>query len=85
MLDVREHEELLLAALPRALHIPMNEIPRRLGELDPRRRVVVLCHHGIRSAVIAGWLDAQGFTDVANLGGGIDAWAREVDPSVGSY
>lgn len=78
VLDVREHVELQLAALPDVVHIPMHEVPRRLGELDPDAPLVVLCHHGVRSMSVARYLAERDFDDVANLTGGIDAWSRDV-------
>jgi rhodanese-related sulfurtransferase len=47
--------------------------------------IVVFCHHGMRSAQVVAWLRGQGWTNVLNMNGGIDAWARQVDPSVGLY
>lgn len=85
VLDVREPEEVALARFPGALHVPMQDVPARLGELDPQQEVVVVCHHGMRSAHVAGFLEAQGFTRVLNLTGGIDAWSLLVDPSVPRY
>ena len=85
VLDVREPEELAIASFPDALHIPMGDIPSRLTELDPDRAVVVLCHHGIRSAQVAGYLSRMGFEHVYNLVGGIDEWSLEVDPAVARY
>jgi rhodanese-related sulfurtransferase len=85
LLDVREPEELLLARLPGALHIPMGEVPGRLHELDPDAEIVVFCHHGIRSAQVAQFLAQRDFAHVANLAGGIDAWSVSVDPSVPRY
>ena len=86
VLDVREPEELELAALSGALHIPMRELPLRVGELPRDRDLAVLCHHGVRSAHVVGWLRAvQGFDRVQNVEGGIDAWSVEVDPSVPRY
>lgn len=85
LLDVREPEELLLARLPGALHIPMGEVPGRLHELDPDAEIVVLCHHGIRSASVAQFLAQRDFARVVNLAGGIDAWSAAVDPSVPRY
>jgi rhodanese-related sulfurtransferase len=78
ILDVREPVELTLASLPGVVHIPMREIPRRLEELDPDARIVVMCHHGVRSQHVAIWLVEQDFSDVSNLRGGIDAWSREL-------
>ena len=89
VLDVREPIEIATAQVaPRGfklVHIPMNEIPGRLGQLDPGRAVAVLCHHGARSQRVAMFLQANGFDTVANIAGGIEAWARELDPSVPRY
>jgi len=85
LLDVREAWELEIARLPEALHIPMAQIPARLGELDRRRDVVVMCRSGGRSLNVARFLDAQGFPSVANLTGGILAWRRDVDPALATY
>ena len=89
VLDVREHVELQAASVKPAgfelVHIPMNEIPGRLGQLDPGRAVAVLCHHGNRSMRVAMFLQANGFDTLANIAGGIDAWSRELNPSVARY
>ncbi len=85
ILDVREPEEIALAAFPDATHIPMGEVPGRLSELDPQRETVVVCHHGIRSAQVAGYLATLGFARVLNLTGGIDAWSVTVDSAVPRY
>ncbi len=85
ILDVREPVEVALAAFPDAVHIPMGEVPTRLSELDPLRETVVMCHHGIRSAQVAGYLATRGFVRVLNLTGGIDAWSVSVDSSVPRY
>lgn len=84
LLDVREPSELRAAAIAGALHIPMRQVPGRVGELPRDKPILVLCHHGGRSQVVADWLAPQGF-DVANVAGGIDAWADEVDPSIAKY
>jgi len=85
VLDVREPWEVATASLPGAIAIPMGQIAARAGELDPSRPVVCVCHHGMRSMHVAMFLDRRGFEDVWNLTGGIDAWAREVDPSCPTY
>jgi rhodanese-related sulfurtransferase len=85
VLDVREGWELEIARLPGARHIPMNEIPARLGELDREAEVIVLCRSGGRSMQVAQFLERQGFRDAVNLTGGILAWGRDVDPSVSGY
>lgn len=85
LLDVREHEELERAALPFAKHIPMGQVPERLGELDAGSTIVVMCHGGVRSMRVATFLAANGFPHVVNLAGGIDAWAVEVDDTIPRY
>jgi rhodanese-related sulfurtransferase len=85
VLDVREPEEVAIAALPGTVHIPMNDIPARLAELDRDAEWVVMCHHGMRSAQVAMYLARMGFTRVANLSGGIEEWSLTVDPSVPRY
>lgn len=89
VLDVREPAELSTASIKpdgfELVAMPMNEIPQRLSELDPGRPVACLCHHGARSQRVAMFLNANGFTQVANIAGGIAAWTLEVDSSVPSY
>ena len=85
LLDVREHEELEHAALAFAKHIPMAQVPARLDELDNDATIVVMCHGGMRSAQVANFLAANGFSHVFNLAGGIDAWALEVDDTIPRY
>ena len=85
LLDVREPWELRLCAIEGTLHIPMGQIPARLGELDPARETVVICHHGVRSYQVAYFLERKGFQNIYNLSGGIDAWAREIDPAMAKY
>ncbi len=85
LLDVREHVELELAAIAGALHIPMREIPSRLADLERDTPLVVMCHGGGRSRQVAHYLASNGFTQVFNLRGGIDAWSTEIDPQVPRY
>jgi rhodanese-related sulfurtransferase len=85
LLDVREHWEYALCALAGSVHVPMREIPARLGEFDRSRPIVCVCHHGVRSLQVAMFLEHRGFESVFNLSGGIDAWAREVDRSMATY
>lgn len=85
VLDVREPDELALCAIAGAQPIPMGDIPRRVGELDPERETVCVCHHGVRSANVAAWLANAGFERVYNLTGGIDRWARDVEPTMARY
>ncbi len=89
VLDVREAIEFQFARVSgpgfELLHIPMHEIPGRLAELDPDRPIACLCHHGMRSQNVAMYLVRQGFAEVANIAGGIDAWSAERDPAVPRY
>jgi rhodanese-related sulfurtransferase len=74
-LDVREPAEVVEGTLPGTLNIPLGQLPGRLAELDPTRRVVVLCRSGGRSAHAAKLLVDVGFTDVVNLDGGMLAYS----------
>ena len=85
LLDVREPWEHRIAQLPQARLVPMNGVPQAAPSLDREREIVVACHHGMRSAAVAGWLKANGFRRVWNLAGGIDRWSLEVDGSVPRY
>jgi len=85
LLDVREPDEVEAAAVTEALHIPMREIPARIGELDRTVPLVVMCHSGGRSRRVADFLLGNGFSNVFNLRGGIDAWSTEIDPQVPRY
>lgn len=89
LLDVREPWEVNTAAarpddVP-LVCIPMNEVPGRLDELDRAEPVWVLCHHGMRSAQVAGFLERRGFAQVFNVAGGIDAWSIDVDRRIPRY
>ena len=85
LLDVRQDWETQLCRLPNAVHIPIEEIEYRTEELDPNTETVVYCHQGVRSAAVAEYLRQRGFRDVKNLAGGLDLWARTVDPSMRRY
>ena len=85
LLDVRDDWEHQLAHIAGALHIPMDQVPERLTELDRNTTLVVMCHTGGRSLAIANFLQQNGFTAVLNLKGGINAWATEIDTSLPRY
>jgi rhodanese-related sulfurtransferase len=93
VLDVREPWEIQTASVTEdgftLLHIPMREVPARVGELKQQfgadQPVVCLCHHGMRSLQVANFLAQSGFTAVVNLQGGIDAWSRQRDTAVPLY
>ena len=85
VLDVREPWEYAIAHLAGSRHIPLQELPRRLQELDPAAEFIVMCKVGGRSRHATEFLLAQGFARVSNLAGGIDAWTRDIDPALASY
>ncbi len=85
LLDVREPWEYAQVHVEGARHIPMGQIPERLAELDTGKNYVVMCHHGGRSQRVALFLASQGYARVANLAGGIDAWAEALDPALPRY
>lgn len=85
LLDVREPWEVAIVALPGSVHIPLAELPRRLGELDPGKPLVAMCKAGGRSRRAAEFLQSKGFQQVENLSGGIDAWIEQIDPDLPSY
>jgi len=87
LLDVRTAQELDIAKLDFADHIPMDEIQARIGELESRRdqEIIVMCHHGGRSAHVQGFLINAGFKNVRNLVGGIDVYASRIDTSLSRY
>ena len=93
VLDVREPWEVETSSVKpdgfTLLHIPMQSIPDRIAELKDRHGedhpIACLCHHGMRSLQVAHFLQQQGYADVVNLQGGIDAWSVSLDPSVARY
>lgn len=85
LLDVREPNEFQFASIENSVLIPLNQIPQRLGELNPQQEIVVICHHGVRSQQACMYLLNSGFEQVANLSGGIDAWSCDCDSSVPRY
>ena len=85
LLDVREPHEYSLAKIEGSTLIPLGTLPTSLNQLDPTDEIVALCHKGMRSADAVGFLLQQGFSNVKNLVGGIDAWSVEIDPSVPRY
>jgi rhodanese-related sulfurtransferase len=87
LLDVREIEEHLFAALPQSKLIPLGELGQRVGELTDWKgeEIVVYCHHGIRSLHAIGQLQYSGFANLRNLAGGLDRWSCEVDPAMPRY
>ncbi len=87
LLDCRETAEVETACIANSMHVPMGEIPSRLPELEGHAdaRIVVYCHHGVRSLQVVAFLREQGFEDVLSLAGGIDRWSEEIDQDVPRY
>jgi len=83
--DVREPFEIKYGNIPGSVLVPVNQIQQKLSELQADHEIVVICHHGVRSQMVAGFLEHSGFTRIYNLIGGIDAWSQEVDSSVPRY
>lgn len=89
LIDVREPQELAIAALTRFENLPLSDYSEWADTItqrfDPAVETIVMCHHGMRSAQMCQWLAQQGFTHVKNLVGGIDAYACMIDPSIPRY
>jgi rhodanese-related sulfurtransferase len=85
ILDVREAGEIAICSFENSINIPMNLIPDSLDELPGESPLVVICHSGMRSQQVTIWLRQMGYENAANLQGGIDAWARQVDRSMPVY
>lgn len=86
LLDVREPWELAKASMEGSKNIPMGEVTARAREeLNPEEHIVVVCHHGVRSLTVTNWLRQQGFEKAQSMRGGIDGWARTVDPKIPLY
>jgi adenylyltransferase/sulfurtransferase len=87
LVDVRQAWENQLAKLPQSIHIPLNELPVRAGEITrpATAMIVVYCHHGVRSLSAANYLERLGYHNVRSLAGGIDAWSCEIDPAMPRY
>lgn len=87
LVDCREANEVDTAKISGSLHIPMQQVPARVAELEAYKDapIVVHCHHGGRSMRVTQWLRNQGFHSAQNMAGGIDAWSQLVDRSVPRY
>lgn len=85
LLDVREQWEYDIAKLTNSVLIPLGTLPHSIGKLDRNSEIIAICHHGMRSADATNFLLQQGFPNVKNLVGGIDAWSAQVDGTVPRY
>jgi len=86
VIDVREADEWAIARLPQAELIPLSRFQQlAMPQLDPDEMIVLYCHHGMRSARAQDYLKGQGYKNILNLTGGIDAWALQIDPTMKRY
>jgi len=85
LLDVREEWEFEICNIEGSRHIPMSQVVSAMESLDKDTETVVICHHGSRSQQVAQYLESLGFSRIANLKGGIDAWAKNIDPGMEQY
>jgi len=87
VVDVREDWEREIASIPGSVHVPMNSVPQRAAEFKAPEgtEVVIYCHAGVRSMMVAGFLEMNGLQGLASLAGGIEAWSCEIDPTVPRY
>lgn len=89
LIDVREPWEVATAAIAGFVNLPLSEFANWETQIhqhfEADKETLVLCHHGIRSAQMCQWLRGQGFTQVRNIMGGIDAYSLQVDPAVPRY
>lgn len=88
LIDVREVQEHQICRIEGAELIPMGTIPEQVSRLEAEAddaRLVVFCHHGMRSLNVVSWLRGNGVENCVSMAGGIDAWSTLVDPSVPRY
>jgi rhodanese-related sulfurtransferase len=89
LIDVREPQEVAISSLPGFTHLPLSQYAEWADQiltlLDPEQETIVMCHHGVRSAQMCQWLALQGFQNLKNLVGGIDAYAVRIDPQMPRY
>jgi rhodanese-related sulfurtransferase len=85
LIDVREPTEYDLSRIEEAKLLPLSQFNEWINDLEPEEEIIVMCHHGIRSANLCLFLVRNGFEKVFNLDGGIDLWSKEVDANVPRY
>ncbi len=85
LLDVREAWEYALCSIEGSINISMPNIDQMLNELKADDETIVICHHGMRSFQVGNYLEGNGFTQIANLEGGVDAWAKTIDAEMAQY
>jgi rhodanese-related sulfurtransferase len=85
LLDVREPWEFEVCHIDGSINIPMGQVSQQLEQLQTASEVVVICHHGVRSQQVIVFLQQQLTAELVNLDGGVDAWARAIDPDMPVY
>ena len=85
LVDVREPFEYNICKFEDSLHIPLVQVVARIGEIPKEKETVILCHHGIRSALVVDYLKKNGFEMIHNLDGGIHQWAVDIEPDMAKY
>lgn len=85
VVDVREVWEHEICRIPGSISMPLSNFAKHVADLDPAQPIYLYCHHGARSLQAAMWMRKNGFARAASVKGGIDAWAREIDPSTPRY
>jgi rhodanese-related sulfurtransferase len=85
LLDVRQPWEFDVCKIENSVLVPMSQIPAEAESLDAERETVVICHHGIRSRSVGRYLEQLGFSNIINLSGGVDQWAKTVDNQMATY
>ena len=85
LIDVREEFEVEICKIKDSTHIPMNQIPNHLNDLDNKKKLIIICKSGVRSYHVCQFLHQEGFKNIYNLKGGIINWALEIDNSLELY
>jgi rhodanese-related sulfurtransferase len=86
LIDVREPTEHAICHIDGAELIPMRTVPNHVNDLDgDHSRIVVFCHHGMRSLSVVDWLRKQGIENCQSMAGGIELWSIQIDPAVPRY
>ena len=84
LIDIREKHEYEFCKIKGSLHIPMNEVPQKISELNPNEKYAIICHSGVRSEMVTNYLNKNNFYAV-NVVGGIDKWSQDIDPALKRY
>mgnify|MGYP001231190769 CR=1 FL=1 len=85
LIDVRENWEYSVVSIKGSIHIPISEIQSKMHDYEEENTIVFICHHGIRSRMVGLYFEQNDFTNIINLRGGIDSWAKTVDRSMATY